>query len=80
LISSFSTNPVSSPFLVWVKINVAPMDAGSGTWAEIQDLERFRDWLIALAQGEQAPPGQGLAERWQDDLKAPGERLSQLFF
>ena len=55
------------------------MDEGSGTWAEIQDLERFRDWLIALAQGEQAP-GQGFPERWQDDLKTPGERLSQLFF
>ena len=56
------------------------MNTGSGTWAEIQDLERFRDWLIALAQGEQAPPCQGFVERWQDDLEAPGERLSQLFF
>ncbi|GDX72422.1 hypothetical protein LBMAG39_08550 [Cyanobium sp.] len=56
------------------------MNASSGTWAEIQDLERFRDWLASLAQGQQAPMEEALVEQWQQDLKAPGERLSQLFF
>jgi hypothetical protein len=63
------------------------MDAKSGTGAEIDDLERLRDWLIQLAQGSplraEPLPDQGhraQAERWQAGLKAPGERLSQLFF
>lgn len=63
------------------------MHAKTGTGAEIDDLERLRDWLISLAQGsplhaatlpDHGDPVQ--AERWQDGLKAPGERLSQLFF
>ena len=64
------------------------MHSQSGTWAEIQDLERLRDWLIALDQGHPAEPATvhpptveaPQAQRWQDDLKAPGERLAQLFF
>ena len=63
------------------------MHAKTGTGAEIHDLERLRDWLISLAQG--GPRGSAplpdhtdsvQAERWQEGLKAPGERLSQLFF
>ena len=63
------------------------MEPKSGTGAEIDDLERLRDWLILLAQGsplraaplpDHRDPAQ--AERWQAGLKAPGERLSQLFF
>jgi hypothetical protein len=56
------------------------MDPSPGIRAEIQDLERFRAWLMALAQGRPSAPDPQLAERWQGDLKAPGERLSQLFF
>jgi hypothetical protein len=59
------------------------MHSQSGPWAEIQDLERLREWLIALAQGHPAEPASleaPQAQRWQDDLKAPGERLAQLFF
>jgi len=59
------------------------MHSQSGTWAEIQDLERLRDWLIALDQGHPAEPATlqpPQAQRWEGDLKAPGERLAQLFF
>jgi predicted nucleic acid-binding Zn ribbon protein len=59
------------------------MHPHSGPWAEIQDLERLRDWLKALAQGQPTEPAAVdplRAQRWQDDGKAPGERLSQLFF
>ena len=59
------------------------MHSQSGTWAEIQDLERLRDWLIALDQGRSIEPASveaPQAQHWQDDLKAPGERLAQLFF
>ena len=59
------------------------MHPQSGTWAEIQDLERLRDWLIALDRGRSTEPvtvEAPQAQRWQDDLKAPGERLAQLFF
>lgn len=59
------------------------MHSQSGPWAEIQDLERLREWLIALAQGHSTEPSTvdaSQAQRWQDDLKTPGERLAQLFF
>jgi|GEM_PF-4954058 len=56
------------------------MDTRSGHWAEIQDLERLRDWLIALGQGQPSALDPQRAQRWQGDLKAPGERLAQLFF
>lgn len=56
------------------------MHTSSGHWAEIQDLETFRDWLIALTQGSPTPLDPQRAQRWQDDLKTPGERLAQLFF
>ena len=56
------------------------MHTSSGHWAEIQDLETFRDWLIALTQGSTTAPDSQRAQRWQDHRKAPGERLAQLFF
>jgi len=56
------------------------MDTRSGHWAEIQDLERLRDWLIALGQGQPSALDPQRAQRWQDDHKAQGERLAQLFF
>jgi hypothetical protein len=56
------------------------MSAHSGPWAEIQDLERFRTWLIALARERPSPLDPQLTARWQDERKPPGERLSQLFF
>lgn len=64
-----------------------PIGATSGPGAEINDLERLREWLLLLAEGGSNPaeaaadPGhQAQAERWQAALKAPGERLSQLYF
>jgi hypothetical protein len=64
-----------------------PIGATSGPGAEIDDLERLRDWLLLLSQGGSNPvdapvdPGhQAQAERWQAGLKVPGERLSQLYF